>query len=258
MSNSEFTIPQFSPLAKCLLVESSFKSRNEIIKSIKSTDIFQDIISPKSLEDGVSAISKETFDACVIGPSIKPETIKIYIDELLKNTFSEDCAIVVLYKEEADTENFLRAHSICKFPSSKLLLFEAIVRAILLSNKGSVWPGIRLSEDGKVEIKLEDNWTVISSSSSKPYEGLKSDFKIEANQNSIEEFYQGLQKTPKSKLEKILSSILQIDSSDPFHKFFKSAILEWKDELEFSTPKEAALNLRWKLLNFCEKNPTSH
>jgi hypothetical protein len=139
------------------------------------------------------------------------------------------------------------------FPSSKLLLFEAIVRAILLSNKGSIWPGIRLSEDGKVEIKLDGNWTVISSSTSKAYEGLKSDFRIEANEKSIEEFYQGLQKTPKSKLEKILLSILETDSTDPFNSFFKTAILEWKEELVFSTPKEAALNLRWKLLNYCEK-----
>ncbi len=248
------TIPQFPPLALCLLVDASHRSKNEILKNIVATDVFENIEIAKSMPDGVKSISGRGFDACIIGPSIRSEVAQAYIDEIRSASFSEDCAIIVLAKEGVDVDLFSGADSVCTVPTSKLNYFESIVRGIIIANRGSVLPGIRLNDDGRIEIMRNGDWKILNSLSENVYKGLHPDFVLEETEESIERFCSSMQQTPRSKLEKILVSILSKDhTTDPFLAYFKQAIVEWKEELEFSTLKEASLNLRWKLLDYCRK-----
>jgi hypothetical protein len=253
-SNSIFDIfsrPEFSPLASCLLVESSHRSKTDIHKQIKGTDLFKEITIARSMIHGLELVSLRDFDACIIGPSLRPESTSKYIDSLQEASRANDCAMIVLTKEGVDMSVFSKADAIVIFPASILKFFEGIVKGLLKANKGSPWPGIRLNDYGVLEVHDNGIWKSLVSNIEPVYEGLDEDFLLEASPESIEKFCSGIQKTPKSKLEKIILLLLSNnDSDDPFIEFFKQSVRDWKDNLEFSTLKEATLNLKWKLLDF--------
>jgi hypothetical protein len=255
--NSEpVSLPRFPALSSCLLIESSHKSKSEIKKSITATDLFENITLAKSLSDGLQSVTLQPYDACIIGPSLSPESVETYIHELRAASVSEDCAIIVAAKTGTDTASFSHADAVFYVPASKLSFFENIVKGIIISNRGSVWPGVRLNDEGKIEVQQDGTWKVLSSSPAN--QGIEADFILDSSNESIEKFCEGLQKTPRSKLEAILLSILsRDDSDDPFFMYFRNAVSDWRDELEFSTLKEASLNLKWKLLDYNKKRKNS-
>jgi hypothetical protein len=261
IQNNDVSLPKFPALALCLLVDASHKSKNEIKKNLVAIDLFEEIVIAVSVQDAIEKLSSQSFDACFIGPSVNFNTAPSYITEFRNGTCSEDCAFIAIFKDSVDPSLFIEADSSFSFPCSKRTFFEQTVVGIVKSNKGSIWPGVRLSDDGNVEYIEGGIWKTIDSNvKNKVTEpGLGEEFILLPTKESIEEFCEGIQQTSKSKIEKIIMNLLlkkEEGAEDPFVTFFVEAVKEWKEELDYCTLKEASINLRRRLINFTEDNIT--
>lgn len=253
LSNEE--IPKFSSLASCLLIDASHKSRAEVIKDIKSSSLFEDIVEAKSLNDGLSRIQIRTFDACLVGPSVSLDLVAPFLKKARQTTYAKDCAIISVVRRDSDVSGLSDAHSIVKVPCTKQIFFEGVVRGVLKASANGKWPGFKLSDDGSVMYFDNGEWKELqgeSSGNSNEAKIIPENFILTGDSESIKKFCDGLQSSPPSRIEKILKTLLSNsnDVQDPFVKFFVDAILEWKQDQTFLSLKEASQNLRQKLLSF--------
>lgn len=252
-------VPKFPALASCLLVDASHKSKTEIKKTLIAIDLFEDIIIAESVQDAIAKLSARSFDACFIGPTLSPEMGLQYIEEFRKASISSDCALIAISKELVDQTLFSEADASFSTPCSKRAFFGHTVKGILKSNKNTVWPGVRLTEHGTVEFNEDGIWRNLDSDTSSGNSVLELDeaFIISPDTESINKFCDGIQHTPKRKIEKIIVNLLlqgQDGAADPFVSFFVDAVKEWKEELDYCTLKEASINLRRRLVRYTEEN----
>lgn len=248
----EEEIPKFSSLALCLLIDASHRSRLEVIKDIKSSALFEEIVEASSLEDGLKKIENRSFDACLVGPSVSLNSVNSFIKNARQRTYAKDCAMVAVIKRDLDPSTLVDAHAIAKVPCTKQAFFEAVVRGVLLAGAGMKWPGVKLGDDGSVMFMEGGEWKVLKSDSNVAPSIIPDNFILTGDEDSIKKFCDGLQNTPPSRIEKIIKVLISGSSQndDPFVKFFLAAIKEWKDDQSFLSLKEASQNLRQKLLAF--------
>jgi hypothetical protein len=254
-------VPRFPALASCLLVDASHKSKTEIKKTLIAIDLFEEIVIADSVQDAILKLSSRPFDACFIGPSLSPEMGLQYSKEFREASSSSDCAIVAVTKEGVDQTLFSEADTSFSIPCSKRAFFGNTVRAILKANKNSVWPGVRLTDDDTIEFNENGIWRRLDSGAVNEKIGLELDeaFVISPDKESIDRFCDGIQHTPKRKIEKIIVNLLSKGHEgveDPFVTFFVDAVKEWKEELDYCTLKEASINLRRRLVRFTEEKNT--
>ncbi len=253
--NFDEDVPRFPALARCLIIESSHRLRNEVIKEIKTAQIFENILEAASLDDAEKKISTISFDACVLGPSTNPETGKEFINKNKKLALSKDIAFVYVVKFEVDDAPYVGAHGIAKTPSVKKKTLTDFAKAILTANKNLAWPGIKLNEDGQIMMLDGAEWKVIKSDdySRETPKALPENFKLSGDKESIEKFCDSINTTPKSRIEAIIKSLI-FGSSNPdtqeFANYFLQAINEWKTDMTFMTLKEASSALKERLLMF--------
>lgn len=251
--NFDEDIPRFPALARCLIIESSHRLRNEVIKEIQTAQIFESILEAASLDDAEKKISTISFDACVLGPSTNPETGKEFINKKL--ALSKDIAFIYVVKFEVDDAPYIGAHGIAKTPSIKKKTLTDFAKAILTANKNLAWPGIKLNEDGQIMMLDGAEWKVIKSDDDKKEtrKALSENFKLSGDKESIEKFCDSINTTPKSRIEAIIKSlILESSNTDTqeFASYFLQAINEWKTDMTFMTLKEASSALKERLLIF--------
>lgn len=159
LSSENFALPEFAALSRCLVVDPSFRSRGEVIKKISDSKLFENSVVPDSLNDAQRMIREHKFDACFLGPSLTASKAQEFISAAVKNCMADDCAFIVIAKsEELDQGRPLEegAHGQIPWPALHRDFFEGAVIAILKANKGKIWPGIRLSEDGKTLIFVKE------------------------------------------------------------------------------------------------------
>lgn len=253
MVDSNTEIPKFSSLASCLLVDSSHKSRIEIIKDIKASSLFADIVEAGSISNAQELLKVRTFDACIFGPSLSLDVVTSLIKSARNKSISSDCAYLALIKDTAEYSDYIEPHSVIVVPCSKKSFFEGVVRGVLIANKGSVWPGVRLGEDGCVEMLEGGSWKVLAGGPAvQSKAGLPDNFALNGTKESIKSFCELLPNTPRTRIDKIVKILLTNPQSkdDPFVQYFLCAIKEWRDDQSFLSLKEVSQNLKKKLLDF--------
>ncbi|HMO17809.1 MAG TPA: hypothetical protein PKA63_07335 [Oligoflexia bacterium] len=255
-------IPKFSALQRCLIVDSSFQSRKEIIKDIKATELYEEIIEGNSIAESLDRIKSNYFDACYAGTGISYSGATKFILDAKKDTMSEDCAFIALVKSTRtpDEKIFPEAHSVIILPCTKRYFFEESVKAIISANKGIVWPGIRIGKDGSLEHIIDDEWQKLSDNediqlliSKGSGSALPKNFVLVPEPKAIENFCERILHTPKNRVQEIIITLIKQaegENADPFSLYFLSAINEWRDSLDYCTAKEASLNLKKSLLEY--------
>ena len=248
-------LPKFSSLANCLLIDASFRSRDQVIKDIKSSNIFENIIEASSIDDGHEKIHIRSFDACLLGPSVSLDLVSSFIKKAKPRSLAKDCAFIAVIKRDLDPTELTEPHSVARVPCTKQAFFESVVRGVLKANKGTAWPGFKLGDDGSVMFLDGGQWKVLKGDTgddSALQSIIPEDFILNGNPESIQKFCDGLQHSPPSRIEKIIKMLLSGSGGidDPFVGYFLAAIKEWKDDQSFLSLKEASQNLRQKLLAF--------
>jgi hypothetical protein len=245
-------LSKYASLSACLLIESSHQSRNEVIKDIKSSLLFENIIEAESLEDAKQKLQTTSFDACIFGSSLSQTLISSFIKQIKSKILTRECAFIGILKVNIDTKDLIELHSTVRKPYTKKEFFETVVRGVLLANHGTSWPGFKLGADGSVLILDSGEWRVLERQSSNDDFVIPDNFVLSGNKESIQKFCDGLSSTPRPIVDKILKNLLLSEKSieDPFVHYFLLAIKEWKDDQAFLTLKEASQNLKKKLLEF--------
>ena len=154
----EEKLPEFAALSRCLVIESSFQCRSELLKDLKSCGLFEETIIPPNVSDSLFMLAQHEFDACYIGPSLSHKTAETLLRHGCERTLSKDCAFIALLKnrDESSMETLQNAHGEITWPCTKREFFEGSVLAILRANKNTRWPGIQLSDDGKSLVFVKD------------------------------------------------------------------------------------------------------
>ena len=234
----------FASLSRCILIESSFRARNELNSSIKSVALFEQVTQPKSLDHAERQIKGLAFDACVVGPAINREKAANFITSVKGNTYSADCAfIATLYPSRWDERGDISVeyHSVSKVGHTRREFFDGVVIGILKACKDSPWPGVKLNENGQILVANDDNWTPLSDADTFVYhQGLSDAFRV-------------LRGTD---LSKKLSLVLQCDENaaealkgvnDSDTLFLFKAVQQWRKESQTMSEKTASENLKMKL-----------
>ena len=141
-------LPDFPALGCCVLVDARYSSRLDIIKDLKASLLFEEILEAKSLSDAEVLLNRHRPDACFIGPSVTPDRAIEFITEGKKKDGLGDCAFIALINaDSAVRENLLNngAHRVIERPYSKYLFVKEVIGAIITANAGHPWKALAVS-----------------------------------------------------------------------------------------------------------------
>ena len=141
-------LPDFPALGCCVLVDARHSSRLDIIKDLKASLLFEDILEAKSLNDAEVLLERHRPDACFIGPSVSPDRAIEFITAGKKKDGLNDCAFIALINmDPAVRENLLQngAHRVIERPYSKFLFVKEVINAIIAANEGHPWKALAVS-----------------------------------------------------------------------------------------------------------------
>ena len=251
-------LPDFPALSRCLIVDASFASRIELIKDLKATCLFEELVEAGSIGDASLQLRKTEFDACILGPTLNADTAVEFVKAVKPAARSQDCAFIAVLAERPQVQlpgEFIHAALYGKW--SKRQFFEQLIRAILKANKNTVWPGVRLDQDGNIQVCRDGVWQIL----------LDTESCLEDDQDLIDcltkacadsaEDHSALQ--VKKILEKLLSQASNPGalehSDDAFTRFFHGALQEWLFDSQYESRARAMKNLRAKLLSFRNPDP---
>ncbi|MCB0322428.1 MAG: hypothetical protein KDD69_02610 [Bdellovibrionales bacterium] len=262
---SEGGFPQFAALSCCLLIDSSFRSRREVIKDIKATALFEEIIEAQSLPDAFERLKGRSFDACFLGPSLQIEATASFLERAKEVSKANDCAFVLIYRAAVETTAFVQespAHSVVVGDATKRAFSEATIRAVLLACENSPWPGVRLDQDGSLLVKEGDIWRKVSSEPPRPVRSTPASLPSGVGQELLASLEVMDEEDSTSNellrlLRKVLESPLPVDDGTDearFARYVFAAVEEWKEEAKNLGAKDAGRNLRRKLQGYA---PTS-
>jgi hypothetical protein len=138
----EASLPQFPALSCCIVLDARFSSRQEIIRDLKASLLFEEIVEAKSLMDAMLLLTHRQPDACFIGPTMSLDRAIAFINEGQKKIHSGDCAFVSII--EANPEIRLQllengAHEVIERPCSKYTFSLGVIAAIVRANAGHPW-----------------------------------------------------------------------------------------------------------------------
>lgn len=147
ISKENFEFPQFPALAKCILVDARLGSRGEIVKNIKASSMFMEIVEAKSVQNGLGMLEAQETDALFLGPSVTIQTMLDFLAEGGKRARSGDCAFMAIVEATTDDEQISAlfaagAHNVLKQPFSRARFFEAVVHAVVRANANSPWTSL--------------------------------------------------------------------------------------------------------------------
>ncbi len=267
MSDEDF-LPQFPALHRCLLLDNRQWSHARVLRELKSTRYFEQIMDTKDQEQAVKLVSAHEFDACFTGPTLSKDEVISFLSRSESGSYSDDCARICLVYEECDyAEELLKsgAHGVIEIPCARPVLRLGIVRAVVAANANSPWKGILLQMGtdqipdealGKLLI-IEDstsaNRTFSSETKVKVIEDDPSDLfgtisilgaqeLLDADGEEAEEV--------KQMVLKLVKKVPSLKTLPGFNEFLNEAISDWRQDLENMSKEEAAERLRKRLTSF--------
>ncbi len=277
----EINQPQFPALYMCVVVDARVSSRKDILRDLKATSLFENLIEAKSLDNGLQLIENHAVDACFIGPAVSLAKAATFIQQASASELSKHCAFITI----AAGENIDRAalelagsHQVIDTPYSKMKFAECIVRGVAKANAGSKWAGILLNaEQDNVNLFSHEIVGIISPNPKPPPSFdeepqtstqrmgtalLKASPQMKQIIKKIESGAFGVDpdgnpdRRAKEALEKLVSTILgETDigqKTDGFSAFFESALFQWFKDVNIYGTKDANEELKKRLATYSE------
>ncbi len=152
-SKEEKTI-EYPALEKCMIVESRFLVRQEIVNSIKASALFEKVLEAQSLADGIEKVKTIKLDACFVGTSISPNAVEVFLDKASATSKSKNCSFIVVVNEtnKDAVKQFAKSHGIINWPSNRANFSASIVQSIIKANENSPWKDLlALSKQEEIE-----------------------------------------------------------------------------------------------------------
>ena len=146
-NSNEFSQSKYPALSTCLVVDSRLGSRHAIVKDIKSSDLFEQIIEAVSLADALLILEKGGVDACFMGPSLSAPALSAFIEQAKRLTTTEDCAFIsIIGNDSPEAKKFKNSgiHAFIPRPYSKKTFTELTIEAVISANADGIWAGISL------------------------------------------------------------------------------------------------------------------
>ena len=276
----------YPPLSACVLVDSSFKSRKELLKDLNSSRLFQNVIEAGSLDEGANSVAQSAIDACVLGPSVSRERATAFIAKGAQSSSSPECAFVVAIHaatNSAELNDYDGAHGMAKLPCSRVQLADTIINAVVKANANSPWRVIRekeLAEMGQLEsitTDTDEQEAPAFTSQPKPAPS-EAPTKLGAIFSSkAAEFARALAKletgiytfkmdgTPSMTMQRAvhdaIEKIFPLEASntelDNFKSFLATALVQWLRDLHSESKQTATTNLRNALAFYLSRGPTT-
>lgn len=160
MDTKEEKTAQYPALEKCMIVESRFLVRQEIVNSIKSSSLFDNVLEAQSLSDGIEKIKTINLDACFVGSSVTPNNAESFLGKAAKASISEDCSFIVVVNEEnKEAAKYIsNAHGVIDWPCNRENFTKGVIKSVVKANNNSPWKNLLdLSNEEKTaaEVSLE-------------------------------------------------------------------------------------------------------
>lgn len=255
MGEKEEKIFNYPALERCMIVESRFSRRQEIINSIKSTSLFDKIIEAQSLSDGVQKVRTLNFDVCFVGTSISIEKANDFLTQASQNSLAKDCSFVVVANEENQEQanNLNVAHGVLSWPSSRAKFQKGIVKSVVKANQNSPWTNLlekyELEEAAlELEHKKEQIREIITSSAE---ELRKISSNIQAKKYGLDQagkIDNGLRSDIAKIIEALISKFNNHNEISNFKETFEKALSNWAENQIKLSPLEAKKLLQQDLL----------
>ncbi|MFN8389679.1 MAG: hypothetical protein U0136_05260 [Bdellovibrionota bacterium] len=266
--------PRHPALNRVMLVESRFGVRADVIRALKASLLFEEIVEAKSLSDGLMKLYSDEFDACIIGASVNRVRAKDFVTRAVQASKGKDCAFIALVSEPdesvvlADTEKFF--HAEVQWPCSRRTLKDGIVLAVSNANSESGCKGIFIPST------LPPQPTAVEETPSSPeqisgrfqhamstfmaggladlsfiVEGVeRGDFGLDAERRPPV----AIRTIIEDVVEKLFPPELQSRRMRAFKEYFLAALLLWYVDLVSYTPEIARNNLRSSLISYTKEH----
>ena len=271
MSDEDF-LPPFPALHRCLLLDNRQWSHARILREIKGTRYFEQIMDTQDVERAVQLISSHEFDACFAGPTLNKDEVLNFLGRIEAGAYSEDCARICLVYEECDYVDALiaaGAHGVIEIPCGRPILRLGIVRAVVAANVNSAWTGILLSM-GPDDIPEEAlGKMVIIEGSQSANKVVDSKVRVEVVDDDESDLFGTItvlgakslfsgsfesEAEVRKMVEKMVKKVPSLKSVPGFDKFLNEAITAWSEDSHKMSKEEAAERFRKRLVAFSSKD----
>lgn len=158
-----------APLGRCILLESRYSVRGELLEALNSSALFSEVVEAQSLRDGLHELSANEYDACILGTTVsRPKAVQ-FVNEAAQISRSRKCAFITLVSEGDESvvmpvENTGMTYQALRWPASPEKLSEGIVIAVKRAEDPSKWTEVRLSADKPEDNKFEERMFAVLSS----------------------------------------------------------------------------------------------
>lgn len=132
------SIPEFQVFSKSLVVDSSFESRQGLMRELRGSRLFSEIVEAQSFTHGLQELRSGAIDACLIGTTVTVERAVAFLRLGKQITSNKDCAFIPVVPRVADKIAEARVAQLLKAgadqvltaPYSKKILSEVLFRTI--------------------------------------------------------------------------------------------------------------------------------
>ena len=151
----EQALPRFPALHMCVVIDARHGSRVDIVKDIKSSALFEEVVEAQSLRNGLQLLDLQNVDVLILGPSVSPTKAAEFIQRGKQSVSSRDCAFIATIRASDTAKNAAEdlykagAHAVISRPCTKMVFTEGIVRGVVAANANGAWAGILLSAEAK-------------------------------------------------------------------------------------------------------------
>jgi hypothetical protein len=132
------------------LVDYRLSSRTLIREQVSTTNIFGEVYEEGAMSVGLDLVRARKVEACIFGPSVKPEKIQEFILATQRSTGSAQCAFLVFQPKDRQ-ESIPGAHSVMNFPASQPYFNVGLVQALAGAHGGTV-PSIKKRDPHSGEV----------------------------------------------------------------------------------------------------------
>lgn len=268
---AEIFHPQFPALHMCVIIDARHSSRMDMIRDLKASNLFENIVEAKSIDDGRKIISGHAADALLLGPSVSLAKATSFLQAAKSESLSKDCALVAILPRdttvvERETSHRMQllsagAHGVIETPCTKMAFTEQMVRAVVKANANSPWTGILLNAEkngidpfsGAKSAPRADSLSSVASKASPDLRAILES--IESGEYELDANGKPTRKTMAA-ISKLVDSMLaqrEAQSATPkFKQFFEEILVQYFLDLKQYGARDAVNELREKLATYRE------
>ena len=246
-------------ISRGILAESNYRSRQEILASLRHSGLIHNIVEAQSTVDVLRRLENGGFDACFLGPSLTIEASRHIVDSAAKLSSAQSCAFIAFTPKGSDTEllkESVSVHDVIEFPFENSSFVKRVTSVVETIREDTFRkPAVPTPQLNKQEEKF------IGSGYSSLADML---FHIAMGLRSVR--HQSQQKlgtgTPsEADIQKTLTRIRTIFENgftmdgqtiqkNSYDAFFIDALVEWFKDASIASPKIATDLLRKKLVGW--------